>query len=183
MDTAYVPVVGAAIGGGVAFLAAVFTKETKTSEFRQQWIDGLRNDISEFLAHATAIATFLDAKRHHKDTDIQEKLYSKDDEFATFQTCRRRIILRLNPKEHAEFAKEIDGLGSLSPIDLSKDGVNCRADKITLLATDILKSEWKRVAKGEPIFRYTTRASGAFLFGTLLYLGWIYISTNWVHQP
>ena len=34
-----------------AFLIAVLTKEAKISDFRQAWIDQLRNDISELAAN------------------------------------------------------------------------------------------------------------------------------------
>jgi hypothetical protein len=54
MTSAFLPILGpivaAVIAGAVAFLASVFSKEQKTSEFRQAWIDSLRNDLSELIS-------------------------------------------------------------------------------------------------------------------------------------
>jgi hypothetical protein len=46
------PVIAAIITGAIAFLASVLSKEQKTSEFRQAWIDALRNDLAELTSLA-----------------------------------------------------------------------------------------------------------------------------------
>jgi hypothetical protein len=48
-------VVSASIGGLLAFLGLVIAKENKTSEFRQAWIDSLRQDLAKMMASANAI--------------------------------------------------------------------------------------------------------------------------------
>jgi len=54
MTSAFLPILGpivaVVIAGAVAFLASVFSKAQKTSEFRQAWIDSLRNDLSELIS-------------------------------------------------------------------------------------------------------------------------------------
>lgn len=42
-------VLAATIAGGMSFLGSVFSKDQKTSEFRQAWIDGLRSEISQLI--------------------------------------------------------------------------------------------------------------------------------------
>jgi hypothetical protein len=44
------PVIAACVAAALAWLIAVLSKEQKTSEFRQAWIDGLREDIADALA-------------------------------------------------------------------------------------------------------------------------------------
>jgi hypothetical protein len=34
-------------GSAVTYIGLLISKESKTSEFRQEWIDALRNDIAE----------------------------------------------------------------------------------------------------------------------------------------
>jgi len=43
-------VVAAVIAGLISVVALTLTKEQKTSEFRQAWIDGLRSDLADYLA-------------------------------------------------------------------------------------------------------------------------------------
>jgi hypothetical protein len=44
--------VAAIIAGTIAFLSTILAKEQKTSEFRQNWIDALREDIADFVGES-----------------------------------------------------------------------------------------------------------------------------------
>jgi hypothetical protein len=44
-------VLSAVIGASIATIGLIVAKEGKTSEFRQQWIDGLRNDIATLISN------------------------------------------------------------------------------------------------------------------------------------
>ena len=48
--------VTALVGGLFGLLGLVITKENKTSEFRQAWVDALHNDIADF---ASAVKSFI----------------------------------------------------------------------------------------------------------------------------
>jgi hypothetical protein len=54
-DAAIGAVVAALIAGTVSLLGLIISKEQKTSEFRQAWIDALRCDLSAFLTQINAI--------------------------------------------------------------------------------------------------------------------------------
>ena len=43
-------IAAALVAGLVSFIVTVLSKEQKTSEFRQAWIDALRSDIADFVA-------------------------------------------------------------------------------------------------------------------------------------
>jgi len=171
-------IIAAGISGAVAFMAAIFTKETKTSEFRQAWIDGIRSDIAEFLARANSLAFFVDSKKKYKveDGDIVQGLYAKDDDLVAFHTCRRRIILRLNPTEHVALIKEIDAVGDIAPTEITGQIVKCRADNITKLSTDVFSKEWKRVKRGEPIFVVAKYTSLLLVIVLAVYFLWPVLS-------
>lgn len=49
-------VVASLIAAAVAFVNLTLTKELTTSEFRQAWIDALREDLAKFLGAARAFA-------------------------------------------------------------------------------------------------------------------------------
>ena len=44
------PLVAALLAGAIAALTLIVNKENKISEFRQAWIDGLREDLTNFLS-------------------------------------------------------------------------------------------------------------------------------------
>jgi hypothetical protein len=43
-------IIAAVITGFISFAGLILAKEQKTSEFRQSWIDSLREEMSEYLA-------------------------------------------------------------------------------------------------------------------------------------
>ena len=91
-------VIGASIAAVIAFLGLVVSKEQKTSEFRQAWIDALRNDLAIYLsrinsAYDAAVAGFESTAELWKN--VREDVVSMTD-------ASTRIRLRLNHKEERE---------------------------------------------------------------------------------
>ena len=54
-DVAIGAIAAALIAGLISLLGLIISKEQKTSEFRQAWIDGLRSELSLVIAHANAL--------------------------------------------------------------------------------------------------------------------------------
>ena len=154
MTSAFIPILGpvvaAIIAGAVAFLASVFSKEQKTSEFRQAWIDSLRNDLAEFTSILLQVGDELSV-RQKRGEDIQAlraHLRAKEPEFQRLEACKARIALRLNPKEHAGLLNAVNALTEPSDHDVKAAALIAESQKV-------LKAEWKRVKRGEPIFFVT----------------------------
>lgn len=165
-DAAIGSIIAAAIAGLVVFISTVLAKEQKTSEFRQAWIDELRKDISQYISGASEMVTLYIAKE--SDKAAQEKFL--DDNFKLvheLQTIEHRIVLRLNSKEHAILIAQVTGfrqsmLNAYLEAHQSEetDANQNRQAKENRLTTElldstkqVLKSEWRRVKKGEPAFR------------------------------
>ena len=49
-------IAAALISGTIAFLNLIISKEQAVSEFRQRWIDALREEIADFLSAANSIS-------------------------------------------------------------------------------------------------------------------------------
>ena len=49
-------ILAALIGGFFSLISLIISKEQKTSEFRQQWIDSLRQEISDHIAASTTLS-------------------------------------------------------------------------------------------------------------------------------
>ncbi|HEY5801377.1 MAG TPA: hypothetical protein VIT92_14225 [Burkholderiaceae bacterium] len=155
-DAAVGPVIAAAIAGLVVFISTVLTKEQKTSEFRQVWIDEIRTDISEYMSGVSEVVAM--SKKKKVGTEEHDKFL--DDNFELFhelQAIEHRIVLRLNTTEHAElitkvreFRKQmLHAHKQVNPKKIEQQ----LTDELVQSTKEVLTYEWKRVKKGEPSFR------------------------------
>lgn len=153
-------IVTAFIGGAVSFIVTVLSKEQKTSEFRQAWIDALREDLANF---ASLIVVFHDmvksrARRGESLESIEGAAVENGlADAKAVEMVRLRILFRLNPIEHDKLIKVMDGLYKHSfKSELDHPGtVDQLLKDFTIEGQRVLKSEWNRVKRGEPIFRTT----------------------------
>ena len=161
-DAAVGSIVAAIIAGLVVFISTVLSKEQKTSEFRQVWIDELRQDIAKYISGSTEIATFY----HLKKNETFDELKFLEENFELIhemQTIEHRITLRLNPKEHFDFIKKFKSFRKDMIARYEQGGNNqleaILTDALLVDAKKILKDEWERVKRGEPAFRFVKWAA------------------------
>jgi hypothetical protein len=64
----------ALLGAGIAIVGLVISKESKVSEFRQQWIDGLRADVASLVSTAIAIQIRPMQAEHFRDLMVAERI-------------------------------------------------------------------------------------------------------------
>lgn len=76
------------------------SKEQKVSEFRQQWIDALREDIAAAIRYGHSI--LRSSRKWEENSPEWESVYRED--FAGVTEATARIRLRLNPKEKESIA-------------------------------------------------------------------------------
>lgn len=150
------PLAAALVAGIISFVVTVLSKDQKTSEFRQAWIDGLRTDVADFAGIVGAMVAVANAK-HLRGDDAQSYLLERHDDFAKMQSLITKIRLRLNPDEHFEILAGLDffGAGTSS----TKEQMDQAVDDVVVATQKILKSEWSRVKQGEPAFKWLKRAS------------------------
>ncbi|KRQ09157.1 hypothetical protein AOQ71_21240 [Bradyrhizobium manausense] len=148
-------------GGVVAgILAQVISgrlsRSVKISEFRQKWIDSLRDDVAAYIG-----ATHKWVRKYEEINAIvafEEKSKKEREEFLPLQNdalvILSRIKLRINPlknrykKEDDAFLRALDkllDLGKLEPSETPTIEVGWRkgADDAIELARKILKREWE----------------------------------------
>ncbi|WP_395607312.1 hypothetical protein [Pseudomonas sp. B22129] len=150
------PLAAALVAGIISFVITVLSKDQKTSEFRQAWIDGLRTDVADFAGITGAMAAVTNAK-HLRGDDANAYLLERHDDFAKMQSLITKIRLRLNPDEHSETlaALGLFGEGSSS----TKEQIDKAVEDVVTTSQKILKSEWSRVKRGEPAFMWLKRIS------------------------
>lgn len=162
---AAIATVGAAlIAAALSFVNLTLNKEQKISEFRQAWIDGLREDLVAFAAGARTFARATQELRAAQENGTTASPFAvtpdkiSDIRYRAAET-RYRIQLRLNAKDetHRELLRLIQ-----VAIEEQNSFWGGRSDAAkTLKAIDnaanfgptILKFEWNRVKAGEPGFQ------------------------------
>lgn len=158
LDTNLVTLLAAGIAAVVTLAGLLIAKDQKTTEFRQKWIDKLREDVAAFLACVTTLSYEVAARGiHPKDSqELQHYILSNmRSELLRGEELHSRIILRLNPKEHGDLIGLLDALRSAMGSDELLDPVSFseREEHIASMFQSELKKEWKRVKSGEPFFR------------------------------
>lgn len=156
--------VAALIAAAVAFVNLTLTKELKTSEFRQAWIDALREDLAQFLGAARAFARAVEVV-HTYGPEYKNKvqLFISEDKISElrYQAAETlsRIRLRLNPEEpeHEELLRLLIKAVRIQNETLANGGsvqtVLDAVDSANNYARPVLKKEWNRVKAGELPFR------------------------------
>ena len=162
--TAIATLVAALITAAVSFVSLTLTKEQKTSDFRQAWIDGLREELASFLAAARAFSRAIEVVNTF-GPDYKEKtvLRISDDKVgelryqAAESLCKIQLRLNPNESEHRELLRLLRRAISEQNAMLSnRTGIEETMKAIELAseyAQPVLKKEWERVKRGELPFR------------------------------
>jgi hypothetical protein len=152
-DAAIGAMIAALIAGTVSLLGLIISKEQKTSEFRQAWIDALRSDLTAFLTQINAIhdATKVKYANHAEKVQTLRPLY------IPLNTSTFNILLRVNPSEDKckRLLDAMEAFNALTANEAELTTENIRAIESEFLKSSqaLLKSEWRRVKSGERTFR------------------------------
>jgi hypothetical protein len=189
--TAIATVIAALIAAAMSFVNLTLNKEQKTSEFRQAWIDGLRQDLAAFFACARAFARATqELKVFGKGSKEGAPLAMTEQQIGDirYQVAenRYRIQLRLNPSEakHQELLSlmqvALDAQNSMLAGEGDTSSILEAVEKAAALSTQVLKSEWERVKRGELAFRVARNwVAPIVFFGSLLFVVLLWVSRFW----
>lgn len=180
-------VIAAVITGVLSLLGLIISKEQKTSEFRQQWIESLRSDISMLLSRVEVV--MLHVRAIKQDASHQSGITNKLSNAAIFDTvtedireaerCYHQVLLRINPVEHkkiSDILEEMRQKFTSGNIPSSEELHKIEQQLISNTQT-ILKAEWERVKKGEPTFKMAKYISATLILLALIIALYSSIST------
>ncbi|MDE0509747.1 MAG: hypothetical protein OXI17_14105 [Gammaproteobacteria bacterium] len=135
----------------------VISKEIKISEFRQQWIESLRIELSSLVSRLILlqVAGTLEYESRKEKFKIVENYLLLANEMVS------KIRLRLNPeKPHhnqvINHLKELEEFINSNDVR-SQDEFDRLENDLIRLSTKLLKIEWERVKKGEKVFISTKK--------------------------
>lgn len=178
----------ALIAGLVSLLGLIISKEQKISEFRQAWIDGLRENIALVITHLEAIRGAMHAAQPAKAPWPDRK-----EHFVAINQAITCVRLRLNPDEPSsqrllESLTELETIAQAGDIATSPL-VGPAVDKLTDRCNVVMKEEWQRVRDGEKTYRVARYGSIAavaialvLLFGIVI-RSLVYPSTSETPPP
>jgi hypothetical protein len=166
----------ALIAGLVSLLGLIISKEQKISEFRQAWIDGLRENVALVITHLEAIRGAMHAAQPAKASWQDRK-----DHFVAINQAITCVRLRLNPDEASsqnllESLKELENIAQAGDIATSQS-VGPAVDKLTERCNVVMKEEWRRVRDGEETYRIARYGSIAAVAIALALLSGMVISS------
>lgn len=173
------PIVGgvivAVIAGAISLSVTILSKDQKTSEFRQLWIDALRSDVSKLVGVLQMLMGISEVVKLRGEERAYDFLISSKEELIEINNLVTRIRLRLNIKEHTALLKLLSDVSNSSP--LSKVESQAQIERVVVETQKILKDEWEVVKKGEWSFRLLKFSSACLLIFGLGCLTWyLYIS-------
>ncbi len=131
-----------------AILAALIARGVKISEFRQDWINGIRVDISEFISKAHEWIDLYLVYNAETDQKIKAELAQKLDriKYDSFHVLRR-IELRFKPNDSEANSLLSELRDLLDPARLTPNAQYASwrkmADAVVLKARTLLKEEWE----------------------------------------
>ncbi len=156
-------VIAALIAGAFSYFNLVSGKESKVSEFRQEWINALRQEVSVYVSRTLThsrlgsyISSFPDTSDSSRVDLVREHSRLHEEALTSYHS----IHLRINSTETDLLAKKLndDLLNALDtaarihigglPEELEKS-----LQKLVKSTEPLLKHEWGRVKSGEPAYR------------------------------
>jgi hypothetical protein len=181
----------AVVAASAASLAAVVTKDAKISEFRQQWIDAVREDVSKYCSVCQAFYWCVrgyDGRPPFNQKQSQpvtlDDLLTLDREITHLEF---RIKLRLDPQK----PDSIDLISSMDKLTtLAAGGGNqyseleTGTEKVLLFSQIVLDKAWVRVRRGEHRFQAAIWIAFTALFMSVVaaVLHWIAQHSDSLHQ-
>jgi hypothetical protein len=189
--TPLIPVVGtvaaALVAGGIARANLIASKETKVSEFRQAWINALRDDLAALFSNVRTLTRALQESRApvgsvNNDFGIEKAKITAVRHGAAETHHRIRLRLNAGQPDHAELLRLLKEMMDAQQFYMSNHGANAdqpiaAVEAAALYAATVLKTEWETVKFGEKAYReavQTTRytLNGSFAVLALLLLGY-----------
>lgn len=160
------PTIWIAIGAVIAALIVMYSgylnlkisRSHAVSDYRQEWINSVREKFSEFLNEADRILSDLSYK--HVEETFEEQ-YPNESQSLKHKLYTVRLFLNKNENEHTELIEKATQLKNhmlYTPLDkIDYDSIRQDNEALVGLFQDILKDEWNRVKWGERTWKRKRR--------------------------
>lgn len=153
------------ISGVFVMLKLIVDKEQKTSEFRQAWIDSLRNEIAEYISINNVMfsqliyAAQIDKIENPHEDFLHEFIENHHDNLIKKEIAMNAIHFRVNRKKDKNLLQSVYEIERywMGEKEFNIMKINEDLEKLRKQTQKILKKEWERVKKGEKPYYYMKR--------------------------
>ena len=166
---AFGAITAAVIAGIFSYITLVAAKESKISEFRQNWINDLRNEISKYISSINGLIEYLRITNRGQallPIKAMDKKNDKSDLYSQMLNSKISILLRINDNEKDEKFKKINDKVLEHVENIYNDFENGRfndaetkINKLVSKSRELLKYEWDRVRDGERNYAKTKKVA------------------------
>jgi len=154
-------IIASAIAAAITLTGLIVTKESKISEFRQAWIDGLRVDLAAYIA-----ASYVIQGKHVANVEALTSRMSELD-------ARIRLRFKHDDPETKELLRSMNELEELLRSAPDDKTFQQGTERLREAGQRLLKNEWERVKQGEEVYRrLLTSARWAFYLAASAILAW-----------
>lgn len=176
-----------------AFMTGIFSlftlinnKEQKVSEFRQAWIDGLRNDITGLISALFYISYYNSTRTPNNPNEAKDI----EDSHKQYVTSCASILTRVNSQDPDTKLKNINDnfLEILDEIQYKFNnsdysGASLLSKELIEASKPLLKAEWERVKNGEKAYRKTKSFAWSLsLTGIILLAAFLFANHKALYQ-
>src|SRR5471030_1023724 len=175
-----IPVIGTVaavlVAGGIARANLIASKESKISEFRQAWINALRDDLAALFSNIRTLARAVQESRAPAADETEkfgiEKTKITAVRHGAAEMCHRiRLRLNRNQPDHEELLYLLGAMmGAQQTYMLENEGDVTgpigAVEKAASYAEKVLKTEWETVKFGEAAYREAVQATRYALAGS-----------------
>jgi|GEM_PF-1265068 len=173
-------VIASVVAAFISLIGLIISKEQKTSDFRQAWIDALREEIAIVIANVNS----LHGAQTVEYSTLATRWKAVAPHMLALNNATAKIRLRLNPSE--ELNKDVlDGIETLEKManaqQLNAMALNATEKDLAEKARKVLKAEWRRVQKGELVFSVAKLLLLLFLLFAMGYLADKLYQDNMLH--
>lgn len=143
-------IIAAIITGFFSFVSLINAKDQKVSEFRQDWINELREEISRYSTQATILAIKVSLYQKENQKNVKDFWNEHRKEHFEFFNCLNLIRLRVNPKKDKFIIDKVDEIYKMfSNSKVESNDVFKKCNNLIELSQGLLKKEWVKVKRGE----------------------------------
>jgi hypothetical protein len=153
----------ALVAGGIARSNLIAIKETKVSEFRQAWINSLREELATLFSNTRTLARAVQEERSHKSDNPSKSHFLQDTITAVRHGAAEtyyKIKLRLNREQgdHKELLQLLSEMMAAQQRYMDDPAADVQlplnhVEKASEQAEKVLKNEWRTVKSGEEAYR------------------------------
>jgi hypothetical protein len=159
----------ALVGGAFSLVGLLVAKEQKVSEFRQAWIDALRQDIAKVVTHLELWA-ILTPERSSAEHLHQFRFSASAARLRLTGPAAQKGDADKNGS-HREVLAVLDILEArVARHDPTVDDTRAELRRLVDATTVVLKEDWERVKKGEPRYVNALRAAVGVLVVVVILL-------------